>query len=73
MLRKLLIMILILILLGCISGGTECPDRDILIKYQTSDGSIKLELIEKGKLNERAVISEKECKELIEKYKKERE
>ena len=71
MIKKLLIIISIFLFIGCASGGTECPDRDILIKYQISDG-IKLELIEKGKLKERAVISEKECKELLEKYKKER-
>ena len=65
-------MISTIFITGCTSGGTECPDRNILIKYQTSDDSVKLELIEKGKLNERAVMSEKECKELLEKYKDER-
>ena len=72
MIKKLLIIISIFLFTGCASGGTECPGRHILIKYQTLDDSVKLELIEKGKLNERAVMSEKECKELLEKYKDER-
>ena len=72
MLKKLLIIISLLFITGCTSGGTECPDRDMMLKYEKADGSIALVLIGKGELDERAVVSEKECKELIEKYKAER-
>jgi len=80
MIKRLLVVLLMLVMIGCAAGGKECPDMDTTLYYSLSDGSIVMEMMGRGELakggghkNEiNAVMSDSECKELVLKYKKER-
>jgi len=75
MIKKLLIIIFMIsaiFITGCATGGNNCPERNITIIYKQLDGSTRMELLKKGELDERAVMSKEKCDELLEKYKNKR-
>ena len=68
--KILIALSLLVVFFSCADGGDECPPRDTTITYRMDNGDIGLEIIAKGDLAERAVMSQEECNELINDYKK---
>jgi len=56
MFKKIVIILLVFLFIGCASGGTDCPKVNTSVIVQSPNGDISYTILRKGELSEGALF-----------------